>query len=289
MRAELLVDCRCEHGEGVLWSSAHGLVMWSDITGSRIHALDPVSGQHQVWVAPGEVGCFAPRAGRPATQLVAGVKEGFALIDLATGQRQDLHATQQGNPALRMNDGRTDREGRFVAGSYDTSGGTAGTVWRLDPDLTLTRLFDGVTVSNGTCFSADGRTMYFADSATQRVDAFAYGVDGLPAGRRPVAPTPAPGYPDGSCIDAEGGIWNAVWEGYRVERWLPDGRRDRVVEVPVKKPSCVSFGGPDLDQLYITTSRQGETPEDLAREPTAGSLYVCTPGVRGLADQPFAG
>jgi L-arabinonolactonase len=97
------------------------------------------------------------------------------------------------------------------------------------------------------------------------------------------------GIPDGSCIDAEGFIWNAVWEGYRVERWSPDGRLDRIVEVPVAKPTCCAFGGADLATLFITTSRLAESPERLASEPQAGGLFAVKPGVRGVADAPFAG
>jgi L-arabinonolactonase len=162
-------------------------------------------------------------------------------------------------------------------------------VWRVDPDLSVTRLFDAVACANGLCFSADGRTMYFADSPTRRIEAFDYDVEsGLPSARRTIAVLDGPGVPDGSCIDAEGFVWNAVWEGYRVERRAPDGRLDRVVEVPVRKPTCCSFGGRDLDTLFITSSRLGEGEEDLAREPEAGGLFAVRPGVRGVADTPFA-
>ena len=149
-------------------------------------------------------------------------------------------------------------------------------VWRLDADLTVTRLFGEVGCANGTCFSPDGRTMWFADSATRRNRGFR--IRSRPRerrdGARTVARTPPPGVPDGSCVDSEGFVWNAVWEGYRVERYAPDGRLDRVIEVPVRKPTCCAFGGKDLSTLFITTSRLGETPEDLAREPLAGALFA---------------
>src|SRR6186713_3214104 len=144
-------------------------------------------------------------------------------------------------------------------------------VWRLDADLNATRLFGNVGCANGTCFSPDGRTMWFADSATAEIEAIEYDPEsGLPGQRRTVARTEPPGVPDGSCVDSEGFVWNAVWEGYRVERYAPDGRLDQVIDLPVKKVTCCAFGGSDLATLFITTSRLGETQEDLAREPLAG-------------------
>ena len=164
-------------------------------------------------------------------------------------------------------------------------------VWRLDPDLTLTRLFGLVRCANSTCFSPDGRTMYFADSPERSIVAYDYAPDtGALGAKRVVATLPeGRGVPDGSCVDAEGFIWNAVWEGNRVERFSPDGRLDRTVEVPVAKPTCVAFGGPDLDILFITTSRLGSNAELLEREPHSGSLYAVRPGARGLVDALFAG
>ncbi len=163
-------------------------------------------------------------------------------------------------------------------------------VWRLDADLTLTRLFGGVACANSTCFSPDGRTMYFADSPTREIVAYDYDpATGDIGARRPVATLQGNGVPDGSCVDAQGFIWNAVWEGYRVERYAPDGRLDRVIEVPVAKPTCTAFGGPDLDILFITTSRLDSSAELLEREPQSGSLFACRPGVKGLTDPPFAG
>lgn len=133
--------------------------------------------------------------------------------------------------------------------------------------------------------------MYFADSPTREIAAFQYDPTKGELGARKVIATlsAGTGVPDGSCVDSEGCIWNAVWEGYRVERRAPNGQLDRVVEVPVKKPTCCAFGGSDLTTLYITSSRLAETDDDLAREPVAGGLFSVRPGVRGIADPPFAG
>jgi L-arabinonolactonase len=133
--------------------------------------------------------------------------------------------------------------------------------------------------------------MYFADSPECEIVAFDYDpASGSIGKKRKLASLPKEsGVPDGSCVDAEGYVWNAVWEGYRIDRFAPDGRLDRSVEVPVMKPTCVAFGGPDLDILFITTSRLGTASEVLDREPGSGGLYAVRPGVKGLVDQPFAG
>jgi L-arabinonolactonase len=289
MRADVLVDCRDHHGEGVLWSAAHGLAMWTDIHGQRVHALDPATGGHRTWAVPGRVCCFAPRSGRPATQLVCAMADGFCLLDLETGARSDIAAFEPGTPGTRLNDGRTDRRGRLIAGGMDEDAlGPISSVCRLDPDLTVTTLFSGVACANSTCFSPDGATMYFADSPTGRIVAFPYDQEAGSVGApRTVAETGA--IPDGSCVDAEGFLWTAIWEGYRVERRAPDGLLDRVVEVGVAKPTCCAFGGAGLRTLFITTSRLGESEERLAREPHAGSLFAVEPGIAGLPDAPFAG
>lgn len=291
MQARLLVDCANQHGEGVLWSAEHGLVMWTDIHGERVWSLDPATGATRSYAVPGRVCCFAPRAGRAPTGILAGFAEGIAFLDLDTGRREDLAAFEPDLPQTRLNDGRTDRQGRFVLGGMDERDGRpVSSVARVDADGVVTTLFDGVACANSTCFSPDGSTLYFADSPTRRIEAFAYDqAAGTPGQRRTLVERAGQGVPDGSCVDAEGFIWNAVWDGGRVERWSPEGRLTAVIELPVARPTCCAFGGPDLATLYITTSRLGLADEDLARQPAAGSLFIAVPGVRGVADTPFAG
>lgn len=161
---------------------------------------------------------------------------------------------------------------------------------RLDPDGSITVLVERVRCADSLFFSPDGRTLYFADSPTGTIEAFDYDpATGGVGARRPFARVRAPGVPDGSCVDAEGYLWIAVFEGYRVDRWSPDGRLDLSIDVPVRKPTCCAFGGPDLGLLLVTTSRQGEGAEALSAEPTAGGLYGWRPGLKGLLDTPFAG
>ena len=286
----MLVECSNLHGEGVFWSSRHRLLYWTDIFGERVWTFDPVTRVSQDYKVPGRVCCFATRNARPWNEVVAAFSDSFAFLDLKTGIRNDIALVEADLPRTRLNDGRTDRQGRFIVGGIDESGnGPRSAVYRLDPDLVITKLFGDVGCANGTCFSADGKTMWYADSFKGDIERFDYNPEtGLVSNRRSIGHTPQPGVPDGSCVDAEGNVWNAVWEGSRVERWSPDGHITAVIEVPVKKPTCVAFGGPDLDTLFITSSRLGDSPAYLADQPLAGHLFAVKPGVKGLVDADFA-
>jgi len=289
VQAELLLDCGNVHGEGALWNALDNRLWWTDIHGKTLWAYDPVARTAESYPSPDRICCFAPRRDG---SLVAAFADGFAFFDPRTGRREDIAPFEPDVPQTRLNDGRTDRQGRFIAGGMDEKDlAPLSSVWRLDPDLRLTRLFDSVRCANSTCFSPDGRTMYFADSPECEIVAFEYDPESGSIGRkRTVASLPqARGVPDGSCVDAEGFVWNAVWEGYRVDRFAPDGRLDRSIPVPVMKPTCVAFGGPDLDILFITTSRLGSSDDLLEKEPHSGCLFAVRPGVKGLIDPPFAG
>jgi L-arabinonolactonase len=288
-RAELVVDCKNVLGEGVTWSHAAQQLHWVDIESAELWTFDPATRETSTHKAPERIACLAPR--RRGGLLVA-FASGFAFYDPAIGSREDIGAFEPENPRTRLNDGRVDRVGRLVAGGFDEQKGEAvSSVVRLDPDRRVTTLFDGVACANGICFSPAGDTMYFADSPARTIWAFDYDVaTGDVANRRVVSGfDEQPGQPDGSCIDADGCIWNAQWNGRRVVRFMPDGRVDRIVPVPALNPTCVTFGGASLDVLYITTARYLMTPQQVAAEPQSGALFAIAPGVTGVADAPFAG
>jgi L-arabinonolactonase len=291
MKAAVAVAAQDEHGEGVFWAFEHQLLYWTDIFGERVWTYAPDRKQARSFKTPGRVCCFATRRGRPWNEVVAAFSDGFAFLDLETGGRLNVAKIDADVAGLRLNDGRTDRQGRFIAGGMDeATGKPRASVWRLDGDGRVERLFDGVTVANGACFSPDGGTFWFADSPKSAIEAFDYDrKSGRPSQRRVVARVARPGVPDGSCVDADGYVWNAVWEGYRVNRYAPDGRLDRTIELPVRKPTCCAFGGADFGTLFITSSRAGESETDLAERPESGNLFAVRPGVVGLADAPFAG
>jgi L-arabinonolactonase len=286
---ELVVDCRNILGEGVLWDHAAKKLRWLDIESSEIWTLDPATGRASARKAPERIACFAPRQ---RGGLLVGFASGFAFYDPETGRREDIAAFEPDVPNTRLNDGRTDRQGRFIAGGFDeVEGKLISSVARLDANGKMTTLFGEVGCANGICFSPDGKTMYFADSNVATIWAFDYDTATGCLGRRRVFAElkGQPGIPDGSCVDSEGCVWSAQWNGRRVLRFAPDGRIDRVVEVPVLNPTCVAFGGADLKTLYITTARYRMTAGQLAADPASGALFALRPGVRGLPDAAFAG
>lgn len=289
MIAERVVDCRNQHGEGIFWNPADGLVWWTDIEGRALWSFDPASGTSEQIPMRDRVCCFAPRK---SGGLIVAFSDRVVFLDPTRGAEELIHVFEADNPETRLNDGRTDRAGRFVLGGMNEgSGAASSSVISIGPDLTVQTLIEGVACANSTCFSPDGATMYFADTPDREIVAFDYDqTDGTISNRRVHADfSGEPGLPDGSCVDAEGGVWNAEWEGRRVVRVAPDGTIDQVIEVPVWKPTCCAFGGPDLDTLYITTSRLMSSEQVLEKEPDSGGLFAAKPGICGVIDTPFNG
>lgn len=289
MDVRLVVDCQNHHGEGVFWNPADGLVWWTDIEGKHLWSFDPESNHSSSYSVEDRVCCFAPRLNGG---FIAAYADHVALLDVIAGTSNKIFEFEPTNDETRTNDGRTDRQGRFVIGGMNEKSGSANSsVIRIDADLSFTTLINDVSCANSTCFSPDGETMYFADTPDKEIVAFDYDTAaGTISNRRQLASfSGEPGLPDGSCVDAEGGVWNAEWEGRRVVRVAPNGKIDRIIEVPVWKPTCCAFGGANLDTLYITTSRLMSDEEMLSKEPQSGGLFAVEPGVCGVIDAPFAG
>lgn len=278
VRAEQVTASVAYHGEGPVWA---GGLHWVDMLAGDVLALAPdgsVARRHVGTVAA----ALRPRAGGG---FVYAVERGFALDD-GPGTPVRLLPEVWSSPLVRMNDGGCDPSGRFYCGTmaYAMTPG-AGSLYRLDPDGLVSAVVGGVTISNGLDWSPDGRTAYYVDSPTGRVDAF----DDDPAAglvhRRPFVQLPF-GNPDGLTVDAEGGVWVAVWGGSAVLRFDAAGTLTERVDLPATQVTACTFGGPDLADLYITTSRENLAPTE---QPAAGALFVCRPGVRGLPVRPFAG
>ena len=290
MQAELVVDCRNQHGEAVVWQHEAGLLWWVDIHGKALWQLDPVTGKSKSYSMPERICCAVPRSN--GGWIIAFEQDLVLTDDLESGDFRIIHRYEPHNPGSRFNDGRTDRAGRLVIGGMNEASGAADTsVLRIDADLSVHTLFGGVSCSNSTCFSPAGDVMYFADSPEKTIRAYGYDLQNGRLGdmRELLDMSAEPGIPDGSCVDEEGYVWNAEWEGRRVLRIAPDGTIDRVIDVPVWKPTCCAFGGPERDTLFITTSQLASSEEVLAREPQSGGLFAVRPGVRGVIDSPFAG
>lgn len=287
MDAELLVDARAEVAEGPIWDERAQRLLWVDIMRGLVHTYDPATGEDEARDVGQPVGVVVPRAHGGA---VLGVRDGFALLEPDGGFRV-VAEVEADRPENRMNDGACDSAGRFWAGTMAfASTPEAGSLYRLDPDLTVTHVIERVTISNGVGWSLDETTMYYVDSM-EGIDAFDYDPEtGAVENRRRLADVPDEmGIPDGLTVDAEGFLWVAIYGGGRVRRYAPDGTLDREVSLPVPQITKPAFGGPDLREMYVTSGSEGYTEADHAREPGAGGLWRLDPGVTGLAPNRFGG
>ena len=285
--AELFVDARARLGEGPVWDARSARLVWVDIEGRALHSTDRATGATTSLPMPLPIGVAVPRR---SGGFVAALEDGFHAID-PDGRTEHIAAIDNDAGRLRFNDGACDPAGRFLAGTmaYDFAPDAAA-LYRLDPDLSVTRLLEDVTISNGLGWSADGGTMYYVDTPTRRIDAFDYdAATGAMSRRRTFAEIDGVGRPDGLCVDVEGAVWVALWPGWSVRRYLADGTLDAVLPVPAAQVSSCVFGGPQLDRLYITTAWSGLSDDDRRSQPHAGSLFRADVGVPGLPRSDFAG
>lgn len=293
--AELIVDARNGTGESPVWRADEQALYWVDIPGRALHRWSAAEG-HRHWNSAEMPACIAAHAGAPG-QWIAGMESGlFTLSPQDDGRliAQLLAPVAHAAPAMRFNDGRCDRQGRFWAGTMclDMAAGTRAGAWYRygHGDTALPAQIDGFIVPNGLAFSPDGRTMYVSDShsSVQTIWAFDYDpASGTPSNRRVfVDMHPLPGRPDGAAIDVDGGYWICGNDAGLVHRFTPDGRLDRSLAVPVKKPAMCAFGGPRLDTLYVTSIRP---VGDLSDQPLAGGVFALQAGTQGLPEPAFAG
>lgn len=275
--------------EGPLWDPRIERLLWVDIRVGLVHRLDVSTGVDAVVAELHQsVGCVGLRG---SGGYIVAMERGVAVADSDWHQVEAV-AELPGQPAdVRTNDGACDPWGSFWVGTMakDERPG-AGTLYRTDGLGAVTPMVEAVSVSNGIDWSPDATAMYYADSATRRVDVFDVDpADGHIARRRPFAEIELAGaVPDGLTVDAEGFVWVALWGGARVRRYAPDGRLDREVPLPVEQVTSVAFGGPNLDSLYITTAREGLSPVAASDQPLAGSVFVHDPGVHGRVANEWA-
>ena len=284
---EMMVDARNQLGECVLWDERGERLLWTDILGSTLWSHHPASGVTQSWPMPEKVASFALT--ESSDRLLLGLASQLAFFDFSSGEFLAIVAVEKGL-TTRLNDGRCDRQGRFVFGTFNEAEPRAriGGFYRLNHDLTLERLLlENCAIANSICFSPDGATMYYANSPDRAIRCCDYDVvSGAISNERLFAALDGEaGEPDGSCIDADGHLWNAQWGASRVVRYAPDGSVERVIESPALQPSCVAIGGPELDVLYVTSARVGMAEPALHD----GALFkLALADVRGLPESRFA-
>lgn len=281
LSAKPLFDVTCALGEGPLWHPVEGRLYWVDIVNhdiylsnkdltafSRIHFDTPV----------GAFG-FQKLGG-----FVLATGQGFAFWG---GGKTDLEVVWNPLPArngVRLNDGKVDPAGRFWAGSMDTEQ-RQGALYRLDPDGSQHTLLNHIGISNGLGWSPDRKTMYYTDSLQYTIFQFDFDLEsGQISNQRPFVLLPKDDreiVPDGLCVDAEGCVWSAQWNGWQIVRFSPAGDPLLKVEVPAQRVTSCCFGGRDLDQLFITTARVDLTDEELSKQPLAGNIFTCQTDTRG--------
>lgn len=294
MNAHLLVDKQCALGEGATWCARTGMFYWTDIEGKRLWRYDPADESSIAFDMPERLACFA-LCSNP-DYLLLGLASRLAYFNLETRAIETIMLVEEGLPT-RINDGKCDRQGRFVFGTkHDVPHAEAvGGFYRLHVDLTLERLPLGrCAISNSIAFSPDGARMYYCDSPTREILVCDYPSCDNP--RSFVKLTDTTGEPDGSTVDSDGGLWNAQWGGNRVVRYNTEGVETERVEVPTAQPSCVAFGGAptgltpgraELGTLYITSARIGLDDDALQDDPNAGGVFIATLAARGIEEPVF--
>ena len=289
MKIERIPTVHCMVGEGPLWDVAEQALYFIDIVGKVVHRYDPRTSQTRSWNVGQIIGSMALRA---AGGGIVALKEGIFTLDFDSGNVELLASARHINPRAQMNDGKVDRRGRFVVGSGDSDLRNCqpyGSLYSLHANGSLHELDREIAISNGPCWSPDDKTLYFSDSLPYRIYAYDYDIDsGKVANRRLFADTrELGGIPDGATVDTDGLMWMAICEGAKVVAFRPDGKVERTIDMPVKLPASVMFGGTHLDELYVTTI----DPRLLGREPDGGGdLFVITGlGARGIAESRYAG
>lgn len=288
-------EVQCVHqgknilGEGPIWNDQEKALYWTDVRAPSINRYDPVTGEVKTWPMPEAVGSFIFRKNGG---IVAGMKSGFSFVDLEAGS---VEVVAKADPAStnRLNDGKADRRGRYWCGSLNGSYQTADAgLYRLDADLTCHKMESDIIISNGIAFSPDDKTLYFADSRQEAVWAYDFDIDsGRISNRRVFVSTAgAPERVDGATVDAEGNYWCAHIHDSHIACYDPTGRLVRRVKLPIKHPTMCTFGGENLDVLYVTSGTMFLTPEEAPSASLAGSLFaIYGLGVKGIPEPRFAG
>jgi sugar lactone lactonase YvrE len=287
LQAELVLDAHATLGEGPVWDADAGVLWWVDIEGRRIHRFDPSTRQDTSVETATMVGALALRKGGG---LLAALEDGVHAVDFETGTAS-LFAPLDEPPEVRSNESKCDPAGRFLVGTMAFDYSPIGSLYSVEPDGSVRRLLDRLSIANGMAWSDDGGTFYYIDSPLRRVDAFDYDLaTGSISGQRPYLAFDDPvAKPDGMAIDAEGGLWIAFWDAAEIRRYGPDRSLDIVVGVPATQVTSAVFGGADLRDLYITSATTGLSAAALAEQPHAGGLFHVRIPVPGLLPDRFAG
>ena len=285
-----VVDAKAALGETPVWNADENRLYWIDCITGAIHVYDPATAEDSILpvAVEGYLGSISLRA-EGGLLMLAG--KALWALDADSDDPRRLAGVEEDMPDNLVNDGKCDPAGRFWFGTMDGSESEpSGALYRFDGSEVV-KCDQGFICANGLGWSPDGKTFYLVDMMPGKVLAYDYDLHGgTLANRRTLFTVPAAeGMPDGLCVDSEGGIWVAHWDGWCISRWSPEGHRLLTLEVPVQRPTCPVFGGPGLGTLYLTSSAAGLPAESLARGPQSGGLFAIDAGVHGAPIAPFAG
>jgi len=286
---ELVLDARAKLGEEPIFVGEDNALFWIDGYAPSINRLDTLTGENCVWPLPEIIGSYALYEDRSGAVLA--LASGLYDFSFATARMRLRHAAPYDRSILRFNDGRCDRAGRFWVGTLrldetKTPKGVAS-VYRLD-ERGLVEMIPDVSLTNGIAWSPDGRAMYVADRPNWRILAFDFDLSsGSVANRRTFTSVREGWRPDGAAVDTQGGYWVALLKSGLIARFLPSGELDRLVRAPVSTAVMVTFGGPELDMLYVTSGSHWLSEEERVREPLAGAIWRFRPGVKGMPEPLF--
>jgi sugar lactone lactonase YvrE len=280
---ELVIDSKSELGEGAVWNSKTGELLWINITGKILNFYKPETGNNKEMFTGQMIGTVVPSE---SGMVLVALQNGIYQLNPETGTKKLIIDPEENLPNNRFNDGKCDPAGRFWAGTMSINDEKkAGALYRLDSDSSIHKMVENVSISNGIVWSLNNTKMYYIDTPTQKVVAFEYDNEtGEISNKKVAIEIPEEmGFPDGMTIDAEGNVWVALWGGSAVSCWNPDtGELLRTIEIPAKNVTSCAFGDNDLGTLYITTARISTSDEDLEKFPFAGGVFKIRPGVKGV-------
>ncbi|MCY4338325.1 MAG: SMP-30/gluconolactonase/LRE family protein [Gammaproteobacteria bacterium] len=277
-------------GEGVQWDDLTQTLWWTDIQARQLYRYRPANGALKQYPTPYRLCSFGFVARRSG--LIAAFDRGIALYDPTLTDSKPLQCPPGLAAEVRFNDGKVDRQGRFWTGTMvevgDPTLKPAGNLYSVDAEHRLRVHESGVGIANGLCWSPDAERMYFADSSRRTIYCYDFEPEsGTIHNREVLAVTARGACPDGAETDCDGCLWSAHWGASKVVRYTPAGKTDTILELPVSQPTCITFGGADLDLLFVTSAREGLAEADLREQPEAGNVFVYRVGASGLPASRF--
>ena len=287
-KVECIWDAQASLGEGPLWSQSRNGIFWVDIIGRRLHFLSLSDGEQKTWRMQEKIGWVVETGDG---NLICGLKSGITLFNPVNNESEIMINLEPDFPDNRLNDAKVDKYGRIWAGTMDDREiSHTGSLYRIDPDRTWEKVDSGYVVSNGPAFSPEGDILYHTSTMSRQIFAFDLDINGEIKNKRIfITFSDSEGYPDGMACDSEGGLWVAHWGGWRISRFLKDGTLDRVVKMPVEKPTSICFGGAELDQAFITSASVQLEKSNKSEQPLAGGVFSIDLGVTGLQSYSFIG